>query len=354
MIAWERNLAGARVLLTGHSGFTGTWACLWLRELGASVFGLALPPETVPNVSDAVKLDSLVDGAFVDIRDLGPLCARFREVRPDLVLHLAAQPLVRRSYTMPIETFDTNAMGTINVLTAAQRTDSVKGLLCVTTDKVYENSEGDETFKEGDPLGGKDPYSASKAAAEIAIRCWKESFFETSDGPLVAVARGGNIVGGGDWAEDRLVPDFVRAVQGGEPMVLRYPGAIRPWQHVLALVQGYLMILAGLAERSLLFAQPFNFGPREQDHLSVKAVVETLGGVWRMPSLVLGDPHFVEAMKLRIDSTKARDLLGWEPVWDIKEALERTGEWYRRFYAEPSAALDVTLDQLQSWRGLMS
>jgi CDP-glucose 4,6-dehydratase len=244
---FERALHGRRVFVTGHTGFTGSWACLWLQSIGAIVEGYSLPAETTPSLFGAAGLETLVRGTLADICDYPRLLSAMQVFRPDLVLHLAAQPLVRRSYREPLRTFEVNAQGTAHVLEAARTVGGVRGVVCVTTDKVYRNNEWPWAYRENDPLGGKDPYSASKASAEMVIQSYAASYpFSEGKGPAIATARGGNIVGGGDWSEDRLVPDFVRSVVNDAPLTLRYPEATRPWQHVLALVHGYLLLLGKL------------------------------------------------------------------------------------------------------------
>ncbi len=350
MIQWEQPLVGKRILVTGHSGFTGGWTCLWLHEIGAEVCGVSLPPDTEPSLYQAAGVGDLVMGRYLDIRHSDELGRAFAEFRPELVVHLAAQPLVRRSYAEPIGTFETNVMGTLNVLNAASGDKDVHGVLCITTDKVYENKETGAAFHESDRLGGADPYSASKAAAEIAISSWRKSFAERDGRPPIAVARGGNIIGGGDWSDDRLVPDFVRAIVGDQPLRIRFPEAVRPWQHVLGLVQGYLMLLSRLLVEPDIFARPFNFGPREDEHLSVREMIERLAQHWRSPHIEFGELDLPESGMLRIDSRAAVDLLGWSPVWGIEESLRRTAQWYRNYYQEPGAARDMTLGQIRDWR----
>ena len=245
--SFETQLAGKKVFVTGHTGFTGSWACLWLQSLGANVAGYALPPDTSPSMFEAVGLDKGMATTFGDVADYDALLRALSAFQPELILHLAAQPLVRRSYREPTRTFMVNAQGTAHVLEAARVVKSVKGVLCITTDKVYQNNEWPWPYRENDPLGGKDPYSASKAAAEMIIQSYAASYpWSAGEGPAIATARGGNIICGGDWSEDRLIPDFVRAVVGGGKLTLRYPDATSPWQHVLALVHGYLKILAEL------------------------------------------------------------------------------------------------------------
>lgn len=351
LLPFEAALAGRKVLVTGNTGFTGGWASMWLESIGAKVAGFSLPPETAPSLFDALALDG-IPTLFGDITETVAVTQAVRDLQPELILHLAAQPLVRRSYREPLRTFEINAQGTANVLEAARKTKSVRGVLCVTTDKVYRNNEWSWPYRENDPLGGKDPYSASKAAAEIIIQSYAASYpWEGGEGPAVATARGGNIIGGGDWSEDRLVPDFIRAVVRGGTLTLRYPDATRPWQHVLALVQGYLMLLAGLVSDSPgRFARAWNLGPLDPQQFSVRDVLEVMSAHWQRPQIdYLNNPAH-EAGALALDSSNARDLLGWRPPWQTIRAVQETVEWYRSYYAEPTRANRITSDQINAWR----
>jgi CDP-glucose 4,6-dehydratase len=349
---FEAALAGKKILVTGHTGFTGSWVCLWLQMIGASISGYSLPPETSPSLFTAAGLDKEIATKYGDIVDYDCLLEAVSSFEPDLILHLAAQPLVRRSYREPVRTFLVNAQGTVNVLEAARSVKSVKGVLCITTDKVYKNNEWAWSYRENDPLGGKDPYSASKAAAEMVIQSYAASYpWSEGKGPAIATARGGNIIGGGDWSEDRLIPDFVRAVVGNETLTLRFPNATRPWQHVLALVHGYLMILAGLASGNpAKVAQAWNLGPHDVTQYPVREVLELMSDCWRRPELqYLNDP-LPEAQALALDSGLARNQLGWRPVWDTEESVRQTSAWYSNFYANPAAARAITEDQINAWR----
>lgn len=329
--------AGRRVLVTGHTGFKGSWLCLWLQTLGAEVAGFALDPETTPSHWPALGLPLALDSR-ADLRDHEALHAAFEAFQPELVLHLAAQPLVRRSYRDPVATYETNVLGLVNLLEAVRACASVLAVVNATTDKVYEPPSGSGGYREQDPLGGHDPYSASKACAEIVSASYRRSFFHRDDGRgaqiRLATARAGNVVGGGDWAEDRLVPDLVRALAAGEPLVLRHPGAMRPWQHVLEPLSGYLelgrRLLAGEGVDSA-----WNFGPAASDCLTVAEVVAALARHW--PGVEVSSapgPHPHEAAQLMLDSNAARTQLGWRPVWDAAHALERTARWYRAFLAD--------------------
>ena len=313
--------------------------------------GFSLPPDTAPALFDVLSLKD-IPTVFGDVTDKDLVQRTIADVQPELILHLAAQPLVRRSYREPLRTFEINAQGTANVLEAARLTKSVRGVVCITTDKVYRNNEWSWPYRENDPLGGKDPYSASKAAAEIVIQSYAASYpFATGQGPAIATARGGNIVGGGDWSEDRLIPDFVRAVVQGESLTLRYPDATRPWQHVLALVQGYLMLLAGLvSEDPARYARAWNLGPLDPQQFSVRDVLELMSRHWQRPALTYMDNPVHEAGALALDSSNARNILGWQPPWKTEKVIEETAKWYLRYYADPASARTATEDQIKAWR----
>lgn len=352
LLDFEKGLVGKTVLVTGHTGFTGGWACLWLRAIGARVAGLALPPDTTPGLYDALELDSDISSYLGDICDYALVERVVQDVQPDLILHLAAQPLVRRSYREPRYTFSVNAQGTANLIDAARAVRSVKGVVCVTTDKVYKNNEWEWPYRENDPLGGKDPYSASKAAAEMIIQSYSASFpWADGAGPAIATARGGNIIGGGDWSEDRLIPDFVRAVVGGGTLSLRYPDATRPWQHVLALVHGYMVLLSGLAsDNPGRYARAWNLGPQDLRHYSVRDVLELLSKNWERPQLEYMKSPLHEAGALALDSSLARNQLDWVPAWETEEVVVKTAQWYRDYYRDPSATRALTLGQIGQWR----
>lgn len=349
-LPFEAALAGRKILITGNTGFTGGWASLWLKMIGADVIGFALPPETTPSLFHTLELG--IPTRLGDITDSTELTKTIRDFGPELILHLAAQPLVRRSYREPLRTFEVNAQGTANVLEAARQAGGVKGIVCVTTDKVYRNNEWSWPYRENDALGGKDPYSASKAAAEIIIQSYAASYpWETGQAPAIATARGGNIVGGGDWSEDRLIPDFVRAIVQGETLTLRYPDATRPWQHVLALVQGYLMLLAGLvSDNPGRFARAWNLGPLDPRQFSVRDVLELMARHWERPRIDYMNNPVPEAGSLALDSSNARNLLRWTPPWHTEKVIEQTAKWYRHYYADPAAAVASTRDQVNAWR----
>ncbi len=352
---FENLVAGRKIFVTGHTGFTGGWACLWLKAIGAQVAGYSLPPDTQPSLFDAIGLAADMPSTFGDICDYDGLHAAIDAFQPDLILHLAAQPLVRKSYREPVRTFLVNAQGTAHVLEAARTVKSVKGVLCITTDKVYKNNEWPWPYRENDPLGGKDPYSASKASAEMVIQSYAASYpWQDGQGPAIATARGGNIIGGGDWSEDRLIPDFVRAVVNDGSLVLRYPDATRPWQHVLALVHGYLVILAGLAsEDPGRVAKAWNLGPHDARQYSVRDVLELMSQNWKRPQLDYMDNPLPEAQALALDSSLARNQLDWVPAWDAEQVVRETAAWYRDYYADPAAARAITVAQINAWRAAL-
>jgi CDP-glucose 4,6-dehydratase len=315
------------VLVTGHTGFKGSWLCLWLERLGARVVGYALPPLTEPSLFDQAGIAAQVEHHVGDVRDAAVLAQLVAKTQPDFVFHLAAQPLVLASYADPTGTFATNVTGSINLLEALRAAGSKASVVMVTTDKVYRNLECGTAFAEDDPLGGHDPYSASKAAMEIAVASWRASYF--ADGPRVATARAGNVIGGGDWSADRIVPDLVRAVAAQAVPELRYPAALRPWQHVLEPLAGYLWLGAKLAE-SAYYAQAWNFGPEPADTRSVGELADVLLARWGQPGRgAASNPTALhEAGLLRLSIAKARTELGWEPVWDFAATVERTADWY--------------------------
>ncbi|MEW6694022.1 MAG: CDP-glucose 4,6-dehydratase [Pseudomonadota bacterium] len=319
---------GKRVLLTGHTGFKGSWLALWLHELGAEVVGISLSPETTPNHWDLLAIP--IEDRRLDIRNADALMQAIREVEPEVVFHLAAQPLVRRSYRAPLETWSTNVMGTANVLEACRQTPSVRAIVVVTTDKCYENREWTWGYREIDHLGGHDPYSASKASVELVAASYRASFFSADSAALLATARAGNVIGGGDWSEDRLIPDLVRALTKGEPLQIRSPQATRPWQHVLESLSGYLLLGQQLLAGNRAFAEAWNFGPEPEGNRTVVEVLGKLTGHW--PALrwrVAEHATLHEATLLYLDSSKARTRLQWQPVWNFDMALARTAEWYR-------------------------
>ena len=339
---------GKRVLLTGHTGFKGAWLHFWLKQLGAHVQGLSLAPDTEPSLFDLLGNDGAHAKGIIDIRDRVAVLARVREVDPEIVFHLAAQPLVRAGYRQPVETFETYVQGTVYLLDALRPAAGLRAVVVVTTDKVYENPESAEPFREADPLGGHDPYSASKAAADVVTASYRRSFFLPRNVGL-ATARAGNVIGGGDWAADRLIPDAVRALTSGRTLEIRRPDAVRPWQHVLEPLKGYML----LAEK--LWTDPeagpaYNFGPAPDSTATVRAILELSAGHFDLSHVQWGDgsegPH--EAGLLTLDSTKAANDLGFRPRLSLAETVERTWNWYRRF-GDGGSASDLCLADLVAY-----
>jgi CDP-glucose 4,6-dehydratase len=349
-MTFESILAGHRVLLTGHTGFTGGWLALWLRAIGCQVTGLALPPDSEPNLFSCARVGERLTSRLGDIRDFATVKQAMEAARPGIVFHLAAQPLVSRGFAAPVETFATNVIGTAHVLEAARLQPGVKAVVCVTTDKVYADHDVKEGHREADRLGGRDPYAASKAAAELVAACYRDSMVERGNNVLIATARGGNIIGGGDWSGDRIVPDFMRAVVAGAPLTLRNPDAVRPWQHVLALVHGYLVLASRLIEGDTDCAAAWNFGPRDADAVPVRELVDQLGRVWKRPDIAYTKGTFPETHFLHLDSSKARHQLGWKSTLDFAAAVKLTAEWYQEFYARPSSAEALTAVQIDQYR----
>lgn len=342
--------SGKRVMLTGHTGFKGGWLSLWLQRLGADVHGYSLPAPTSPSLFDAARVAEGITHVEGDIRDRAHLTAGMAEAQPDIVFHLAAQALVRQSYRDPVETMTSNVVGTMNLLEAVRNTPSVKAVVVITSDKCYENREWFWPYRENEALGGRDPYSASKACAEIVTASWRDSFLKER-GVAIATTRAGNVIGGGDWAADRLVPDALRAWQDGVPLQVRYPHSVRPWQHVLEPLSGYLM----LAERLCAGqgAEAWNFGPADADVRPVGKLLDSLAGIWGEGASwrpdALGHPH--EAGLLRLDSSKARMVLGWRPRLDIEQALEWVVDWQRAWLSGADMRA-FTLDQIENYMAI--
>jgi CDP-glucose 4,6-dehydratase len=343
--------AGRRVLVTGDTGFKGSWLSLWLHALGAEVTGFALPPPTTPSLFAAARIDELIDHIEGDVRDLAALQRTVAEARPEAIFHLAAQPLVRLSYEQPVETYATNVMGTVHLLEAARQVGSVRAIVCVTSDKCYENREWVWPYRESDPMGGHDPYSSSKGCAELVVSAWRNSYF-SGEGPALASVRAGNVIGGGDWAVDRLVPDLVRAFEAGASPLIRSPDAVRPWQHVLEALGGYLLLAERLLAGERGFADAWNFGPSDEDARPVSWIVERMRAAWGGETgLARPDPgprpH--EAGLLRLDCSKARAALGWRPALALEEALTWIVEWHKAV-GQGGDARTVTHEQIASYQ----
>ena len=337
-----------RVLITGHTGFKGAWLALWLTAAGSDVAGLSLGAPTTPSLHELARVDELVASVGGDVRDPDGVDRAFAAHRPEIVVHMAAQSLVRASFTDPRGTYATNVMGTVNVLDAVRRSADTRVVVVVTTDKCYENREWEWPYREDDPMGGFDPYSSSKGAAELVTSAYRRSFFGGPDAARVASARAGNVIGGGDWAADRLVPDAMRAALAGERIQVRYPDAVRPWQHVLNPLSGYLR-LAEAAWEDPSQATAFNFGPSESDVRSVRDVLDGLAARW--PGLEWshdGSEHPHEAGVLKLDSSRARTRLGWSPRWGLDRALDSIVEWTREV-RDGGDARDVTLAQIEAF-----
>jgi len=347
---------GKRVFLTGHTGFKGSWLSIWLHALGAEVTGYALEPPTNPSLFVLAGVDDLLVSNIADVRDLDRLRAEMVKAAPEIVIHMAAQPLVRDSYKIPVETYATNVMGTVHLLEAVRITKTVKAVVNVTTDKVYENREWVWGYRENEPMGGYDPYSNSKGCSELVTASYRSSYFNPREysrhGVAVASARAGNVIGGGDWATDRLIPDIIRAILAGEPVLIRNPHAIRPWQHVLEPLAGYLLLAERLCEQGATCAQGWNFGPADDDARPVEWLVKRLCSEWSEGAryeLDRGEhPH--EAHYLKLDCSKARCELGWIPRWGLDVALKRIVEW-TRVYQQHGDVRSECLRQIRSYGG---
>ncbi|UCI06845.1 CDP-glucose 4,6-dehydratase [Mesorhizobium sp. B1-1-8] len=336
---------GRKVLLTGHTGFKGSWLALWLTRLGAEVTALALPPATTPNHWETLDID--IDSRAIDVRDGDAVAEAVRLSRPEIVFHLAAQPLVRQSYRDPVANWSTNVMGTVHVLDACRAVDSLKAAIVVTSDKCYENRGWEWGYRETDSLGGHDPYSTSKAAAEFVVQSYRRSFFGEKGAPLIASARAGNVFGGGDWSEDRLIPDLVRAVASSRSVEIRSPRATRPWQHVLECLSGYLVLGQHLLDGDEDAASAWNFGPDNNGNRTVEELLLAMKANWPGISWIHSnrlEPH--EATMLHLDSSRAFHNLGWRPIWTFEEGVAATALWYERFLGQREV---LSLSQLQAF-----
>ena len=326
---------GKRVFMTGHTGFKGSWLSLWLQQLGAEVTGYALKPPTNPSLFEVAKVERGMRSIIADIRDAEALAKAMREARPEIVIHMAAQPLVRYSYEAPVETYATNVMGTVHLLEAVRQTDTVRAVVIVTSDKCYENKEWPWGYRENEPMGGYDPYSNSKGCAELVTAAYRNSYFNpakhSEHGVAIASGRAGNVIGGGDWAADRLIPDILRAIEAGQPVNIRSPHAIRPWQHVLEPLSGYLKLAEKLFTDGPAYAEGWNFGPADEDAKPVQWIVERLtqswgeGASWELDT----NPQPHEAHYLKLDCSKAKAKLAWYPRWQLSATLAGIVEWHK-------------------------
>jgi CDP-glucose 4,6-dehydratase len=347
---WE----GKRVLLTGHTGFKGSWLSLWLQTKGAEVVGYALAPPTNPSLFEVAKVGTGMTSLTGDIRDLENLKGVITEYRPEIVFHMAAQPLVRYSYIEPVETYATNVMGTVNLLEAVRTVDSTKVVVAITSDKCYENREWVWGYRENEPMGGYDPYSSSKGCSELVIAAYRNSYFHPESfknhNVALASARAGNVIGGGDWSEDRLIPDIMRAITEGKPVNIRNPHAIRPWQHVLDPLHGYLLLAQKLYEKGSSYAEAWNFGPNDEDTKPVQWLVEKLTEAWGKGASWVKDqrisPH--EANFLKLDCSKAKARLNWHPRLHLADALNQIIDWYRAFQ-DGEKMREFTLRQIKDF-----
>lgn len=331
---------GRRVLITGHTGFKGSWICLYLNKLGADVYGYALEPPTKPSLFEEAKIKKTVTSHTGDIRDYNKLLSVVQETKPEIIFHMAAQALVMESYKNPAETYAVNVMGTVHLLEAIRNTPGVKAVVNVTTDKCYENRELQRAFKENEPMGGYDPYSNSKGCSELVTSSYRNSFFNPKDykkhGVALSSARAGNVIGGGDWANDRLIPDFIRAISKGEKVKIRSPYAIRPWQHVLEPLTGYLTLAAKLFSDGPKYAEAWNFGPDDRDAQNVEWIIKTICKLWGKGASyeVDASPQHHEASYLKLDCTKAKAELDWAPRYDIKTTLNNIVDWNKAYLSD--------------------
>lgn len=336
-----------RVLIIGHTGFKGSWLSFWLKNLGSEVCGYSLAPETSPNLFENLELENRINSVIGDIRDLENFGNVAKDFQPEIVFHLAAQSLVRKSYREPVETYTTNVIGTVNILEAIRNVKSVRSVVIITTDKVYENKEWHWAYRENERLGGFDPYSNSKACAELAVSSYRNSFFAESE-TLIATARAGNVIGGGDWSEDRLLPDVFRSLIFGDDLLIRNPNSVRPWQHTLEPLAGYLKLGEKLFGGEKDFAEGWNFGPSEDDSKPVGFILENIKKIWdeNVSWKIADGEHPHEANLLKLDSSKAKNKLGWKPKLSLDEALKLTTDWYKEF-KNKSDLTEITTKQIE-------
>lgn len=342
---------GKKVFLTGHTGFKGSWLSLWLQSMGAEVKGFALEPPTTPALFIEAKVAEGMESETGDVRDLSAITASLTSFNPDILIHMAAQPLVRLSYHKPVETYATNVMGTVHVLEAARQCSQLKAIVNVTTDKCYENREWEWGYRENEPMGGHDPYSNSKGCSELLTAAYRNSFFNTPDSAALASARAGNVIGGGDWAEDRLLPDILRAFEQQQPVIIRNPLATRPWQHVLEPLSGYLVLAEKLYNEGCTYAEGWNFGPRDEDVKPVEWILNHMvnhwgdGASWQLDN----SPRQHEAQLLKLDISKASAKLKWHPRWSLAKALSSIAEWHQ-YWLSGYDVRQKTLDQIANYQ----
>lgn len=340
-----------KVLLTGHTGFKGSWLALWLTELGADVCGYSLEPSTSPSMFKELSIGNKIYKSVIgNILDVVKLEKTINEFQPDIIFHLAAQPLVRLSYSEPVLTYQTNVIGTLNVLEAARKCDTVKAFVNVTTDKCYENKEINRGYKEDEPMGGYDMYSSSKGCVEIMSSSFRRSFLQNDNSYAMATARAGNVIGGGDWALDRLIPDCVRFINAGKRIEIRNPAAVRPWQHVLEPLSGYLLLGQKLLENGKIFAEGFNFGPNEDSILKVSEVAEKVTNIYGKGEVIVHKcDNLHEANLLMLNIEKAKLILGWTPAYTADKAILKTVEWYKEFYSDNKNMYEFTIKQIREY-----
>jgi len=345
---------GKRVFITGHTGFKGSWLSLWLQKMGAHVTGLALPPPTAPSLFEVANVHKGMNSIIGDIRDLPTVVKAMKNAAPEIVIHMAAQPLVRYSYDNPVDTYATNVMGTVHILEAVRLLDSIKVVVNITSDKCYDNKEWMWSYRENESMGGYDPYSSSKGCAELVTSAYRNSFFNhdkyDEHGVALASARAGNVIGGGDWALDRLIPDIMRAFSNKHPLLIRNPGSIRPWQHVLEPLNGYLILAQALYNGGIHFADGWNFGPRDMDAQPVQYIVDRLTSYWGRDVCweIDKSPQAHEAHYLKLDCSKANTYLGWVPKWTLDQALNAIVSWHKA-HLEGLDMHDYTIKQINDY-----
>lgn len=341
---------GKRVFLTGHTGFKGSWLSLWLTQMGAELKGFALAPPTTPAMFSVSNLNNYMNSHIGDIRDLETLTKSIMEFKPDIIIHMAAQSLVRLSYNEPVATYATNVMGTVNLLEAARRCSNLQVVVNITTDKCYENREWEWGYRENEPMGGHDPYSNSKGCAELVTSAYRKSFFYNDNAPAIASARAGNVIAGGDWATDRLIPDILRAFEKGQPAIVRNPQATRPWQHALEPLSGYLILAQNLWQGRKAFAEGWNFGPKDDDAKTVEWILDKMVAAWGPNAnwQVDSKAHPHEAKYLKLDTSKAHARLNWSPTWSLEHTLEKIISWHRAWLTHEDMA-NYSLNEIENY-----